>query len=53
MVILIDSTAYRAKGIMAVGQHIGQGEFFQAAGSGCLHLELREVPNWTKVGLLD
>ena len=32
---------------------LGTAQWEPCAGSGCLHLELREVPNWTKVGLLD
>ena len=36
MVILVDGPAHRAKGIVAVGQHIGNREFLQARCSGCL-----------------
>ena len=36
VVIFIDGTAYCAKGIMAVGQHIWNREFFQSGCAGCL-----------------
>ena len=36
VVILIDGAAYRAQGVVAVGQDIGQRELFHAGSSGCL-----------------
>ena len=37
MVILVDGTAYRTQGVMAVGHRVGDGEFIQAGGTGCLN----------------
>ena len=36
VVVLIDGAAHGAQGVVAVGEHIGQGEFFHAGGPGGL-----------------
>ncbi len=36
VVILVDRAAYRAQRVMAVGQHIGKGEFLHARSARCL-----------------
>ena len=36
MVILVDGAAYSAQGVVAVGQHIGQGELLEPGGPGGL-----------------
>ena len=37
VVVFVDRTAYRAKGVVAVGHGVGDGEFLQTAGTGCLN----------------
>ena len=36
VVIFVDGAAYRAQGVMAVGQNVGKGEFLHAGRPGCL-----------------
>ena len=36
VVILVDRAAHRAQRVVAVGQHIGKGEFFHARSTRCL-----------------
>ncbi len=37
VVIFVDGAAYRAQGVVAVGQNVGKGEFLHAGSPGCLN----------------